>query len=138
MSDALALIALIHRLAAVDRCARERVARLLCVRENQAAVLLGLADGRAITLAEIARERAMSPGGASAFAHWLQVEALVRAEPTPTHEAGIALRLAPGAANELAAALGPLTDRLDPVARTATSQLAIVVEALEESVGCLA
>jgi hypothetical protein len=114
--DALALVVLVRRLAAVDRYARERVARLLCIRENQAAALLRIADGRAITVDELAGEFEMSPGGAQAFAHWLQVEALVLPEPAPPGVPGIALRLAPGAANELAAALAPLTDALEAIA----------------------
>jgi hypothetical protein len=140
-SDALALIALIHRLAAVDRYARERVARLLCIRDNQAAALLGIADGRAVTIEQLAAELDMSAGGARAFAHWLQVEALVRPEPVAAHQSGIALRLAPGAANELAAALAPLTDRLEPVAAnldvvaTQLTALAAAVELVRAQAG---
>jgi hypothetical protein len=130
--DALPLVPLIHRLAAVDRFARARVARLLCIRDNQAAVLLSIADGRAIGLDELAAAFEMSLGGARAFAHWLEIEALVRPEPVPPHQSGIALRLAPGAGTELAAALAPITDRLEPIAGAATTQLAAVLEALDE------
>jgi hypothetical protein len=132
-ADALALVALIHRLAAVDRFARERVARLLCIRENQAAALLGIADGRTVTLDELAAAFEMSAGGARAFAHWLQVEAIVHPEPVGAHEPPIALRLAPGAANELTAALAPITDRLEPIAAQTSAALAAIVDALEES-----
>lgn len=130
--DALTLLALIHRLAIVDRYARERVARLLCIRERQAAVLVGLSDGRAATVAELAAELAMSAGSARAFAHWLQVEALVRPEPAPARRSGIAVRLSPGAANEVTAALAPLTARLTPVAGSAIAELTAITEALDD------
>jgi hypothetical protein len=131
--DPLTVITQIHRLAAVDRYARERVARLLCIRDNQAAVLLAIADGRAVTVDQLAAELEMSPGGARAFVHWLQVEALVRPEPGPAHDPRIALRLAPGAANELAAALGPLTDRLAEL-DAVVSSLAALAAGLEPEI----
>jgi hypothetical protein len=134
--DALTLVAQIHRLAAVDRYARERIARLLCIRDHQAAVLLSIADGRAVTVAQLAAELDISPGGARAFAHWLQVEALVHVEPAAGGRPGLALRMSPGAATEIAAALAPLTDRLEPLARAAPFQLAAMICALDDTLSC--
>jgi hypothetical protein len=131
--DTLALIVLIRRLAAIDRSARERVARLLYIHDNQAAALLRIADGRAIAVDDLASAFDMSAGGVRAFAQSMVRAALVRTEPTPAHLPGYALRLAPGAADELAAALAPLTGALDPVAGTATSQLAAIVEAVGDA-----
>jgi len=131
--DALTLLALIHRLAIVDRWARERVAHLLSIRERQAAALLGLADGRAATVDELARELDMSAGGARAFVHWLQVEALVRPEPAPGHRSEIAVRLSPAAADEVSAALAPLTCRLAAVGGPAVAALSAIVQALDDS-----
>jgi hypothetical protein len=131
MPDALSLIAHIHGLAAADRRARARVSRLLCIGEIEAAVVLGLAGGRAVTLDTLAAELDLSEGGARALAATLQHEALVRAEPVPARPREIALRLAPGAALELAAALAPLTDRLDaiPDMHRVASCLAAVADA---------
>jgi hypothetical protein len=110
--DLLATIARIHRLAALDRRARARVARLLCVGELEASVLLALADGGSMTLDELAAEHDLSPGGARALTCSLRHERVVVLEPVPARPSEIQLQLAPNAAVELAAALAPLTDRL--------------------------
>ena len=110
--DPLTLIALIHRLAAIDRYALERVSQLLYVRETQASALLHVADGRAMTVDQLAAELDMSHGGVRAFVQSMRRANLLRYEPAPDHRPGVAVRLSPGAANELAAALAPLTDRL--------------------------
>jgi hypothetical protein len=110
--------------AAGKRAAREWVAAV-CIRENQAAALLRIADGRAVTVDKRAAEFEMSRAGARVFAHCLLVEALVRTEPAPQGAPGIALRLASGTANELAAVLAP-------VGGIAAGQPAALVQTLDD------
>lgn len=114
--DGLSLIAAIHGLADTDRRARSRVARLLCIGEIEAGVLLGIADGRAVPVSALAAELDLSEGGARALVRTLDDQALVRSEPLPMRPRELQLRVTPGAAVELAAALAPLTDRLEAAA----------------------
>jgi hypothetical protein len=114
--DGLSLIAAIHGLAAADRRACCRVARLLCIGEIEAGVLLGIADGRAVPVSALAAALDLSEGGARALVRTLEDHALVRSEPLPARPRELQLRMAPGAAVELAAALAPLTDRLEAAA----------------------
>jgi hypothetical protein len=85
--------------------ARARVSRLLGIAALDAAVVLRLAGGGAVPLRTLAAELDLSAGGARALVRALEAEALVRCEPVPARPGEIALRLAPGAARELAAAL---------------------------------
>lgn len=89
----------------LDARARTRVSRLLCIDELDAAVVLRLADGGAVSLGTLAAELDLSEGGARALVRALEGEALVCCEPVPARPGAIALRLAPGAAVELACAL---------------------------------
>ncbi|HWM12515.1 MAG TPA: hypothetical protein VNO82_24350 [Solirubrobacteraceae bacterium] len=94
---------------AVTAAARARIARLLAIADREAAVVVGLAGGRATTLGGLEAELDLSPGGARALAARLEAEALVVREPDPH---GVRLRLSTGAERELDAALHPFGDPL--------------------------
>jgi DNA-binding MarR family transcriptional regulator len=113
--EAMAVISLVHRLAGADARARARVARLLCIGETEAAAVLRLAGGDSVSMSELQLDLDLSPGGARALAEQLDREALVSHEPEPADPRSVRLRLAPGGERELAAALGPLADRIDAI-----------------------
>jgi hypothetical protein len=99
---------------------------------------LRLAAGDAVPLRDLQAELDLSDGGARALAQALAHEALVRREPVPMRPHEIALRLAPGARLELAAALGPLADRIDAItARLSAADRRTVADYLTELAGCL-
>jgi DNA-binding MarR family transcriptional regulator len=92
-------------LAAIEgRRVRARVARLLVIGETEARAVLGLADRRRMTLADLEAEFDLSPGGAVALAARLEHEALVVREPDPNDPAAVRLALSASAERALAAA----------------------------------
>ncbi len=92
--------------------ARARVARLLMVSESEAAVVLGLAGGRRMTLADLQAEFDLSLGGARALAAQLEREALTMLEPDSRDAFGVRFRLSAAAEAELEAALSALGPQL--------------------------
>jgi DNA-binding MarR family transcriptional regulator len=92
---------------ALTTAARLRVARLLVIGDHEAAVVVSLADGRRVTLADLQAELDLSPGGARALVARLEDAALVVREPDPQDPRGVRLRLSSGAERELDAALQP-------------------------------
>jgi DNA-binding MarR family transcriptional regulator len=113
--DASSLLALTHRLADVDHWARARIARLLVIGDIEARVVLLLAARGHLTLADLQAELGLSRGGAVVLAGRLDREALVRREPDPRDPSAARMRLSPGAASELNAALSPVTERLSAI-----------------------
>ena len=107
-----ALIAAVHRLAAADRRACARVARLLGIGDIEARIVVGLAGGGRVTARSLRAEFDLSPGGAAALADRLARERLVRGEPDPERPGQVRLRLSDGARIEADAALAGLAGEL--------------------------
>jgi DNA-binding MarR family transcriptional regulator len=107
-----ALIAAVHRLAAADRRAWARVARLLGIGDIEAQVVVGLAGGGCVTARSLQAEFDLSPGGVAALADRLARERLVRGEPDPERPGHVRLRLSDGARIEVEAALPDLAEEL--------------------------
>ena len=110
-----ALIATAHRLAAADRRACARVARLLAIGELEARALVGMVAGSRTTTRSLQADFDLSPGGAAAFAERLARERLVRAEPDPEQPSALSLRLTDGAALELDAALAGFASEIEQI-----------------------
>jgi hypothetical protein len=114
-ADALSLLALVHRLAAVDARIRSRLERLLLVDGLAASAVLGMAGGGSVTDATLQRDFDLSPGVAVVLRERLLYAALVRYEPDPWYPHAPLLRLSEQAERELSAALAGLVERLDAI-----------------------
>jgi hypothetical protein len=96
----------------LQAAARARVARLLVLSDSEAAVVLGLAGGRHMALADLQAELDLSLGGARAFAAHLEHLALTVREPDPRDPLGVRFRLSTAAETELEAALSALGSQI--------------------------
>jgi hypothetical protein len=114
--DDAALIIAVHRLAAGDRRACARVARLLSIGHVEAGVIVGMAGGARVTRRSLQGDLDLSPGGAAALEELLVRERLVRGEPDPDCPRDVLLRLSDGAQAEVEAALVPAADELRRIA----------------------
>jgi hypothetical protein len=110
--NAFSLIAAVHRLAAADRRACARVARLLDIGELDAQIVVGMVGGARVTSPWLQAEFDLSPGGAAALADRLARELLVCGERDPDDPQRVRLRLRDGARRELEAALAGHADEL--------------------------
>jgi DNA-binding MarR family transcriptional regulator len=111
-----ALIVAVHRLAAGDRRACARVARLLSIGGVEAGVIVGMAGGARVTRRSLQGDLDLSPGGAAALEELLVRERLVRGEPDPDCPRDVLLRLSEEAQAEVEAALVPVADELRRIA----------------------